>query len=157
MLLQEFKEQQAAPPVRKDKSCSCGGLCHIVIKIKAEWSFPRILMPDGFVCVGKEHEVFFTAKSGNFLEIIENTAHISPGSVYCEFSETANTVEAQLFGFLDALLREKVKTGQRQEAIGKSCGGIEHIIIVTRKQLSVSPGEPEYHGEVYPDFRPLTG
>ena len=102
-------------------------------------------MSNGFVCVGEEHEVFFSAKSGNFLEIIENTAHIPPGSVNCEFSETANAFEAQLFGFLDALLREKVKTGQRQEAVGKSCGGIEHIIIVTRKQFSVSPGKPEYH------------
>ena len=138
--------------MRKDKSRSCGGPCHIVIKIEAEWSFARILMPDGFVCVGEEHEVLFTAKSANFLEIIENSAHISPGGVYGEFSETANAVEAQLFGFLDAILREEVKTGQRQEAVGKSCGGVEHIIVVTRKQLSVSPGKPEYYREVYPVF-----
>jgi len=79
------------------------------------------------------------------LEIVEETFHIPAGGVNGEFSEATGTIDEQLFGILDAPLREKVKTGQRQEAVRESCGGIEHIVIVTREQLDGSPRKPEYH------------
>jgi hypothetical protein len=109
-------------------------------------------MPDGFVCVGEEHEVFFTAKNGNLLEIVEDTVHIPAGGVNGKFSEAPDTIGERLFRLLDAPLRKKVKTGQRQKAVGESCCGIEHIIIVACEQLSGSPRKPEYHRPVYPVF-----
>jgi hypothetical protein len=109
-------------------------------------------MSDWFVCVGEEHEVFFTAKNGNLLEIVEDKVHIPASGVNSKFAEAPDTVDEHLFRDLYAPLREKVKTGQRQKAIGESRGGIEHIIIVTREQLSGSPRKPEYHRPVYPVF-----
>ena len=69
------------------------------------------LYPDihanGFVCVDEEHEVFFTAKNGNLLEIVEEKVHIPASGVNGEFSEAPDAIEEQLFRLLDAPLRER--------------------------------------------------
>jgi len=150
--LQKFEKEQTTAPVGKDECGSSGGRCHVIVEIKAEWSFTGIFMPDGFVCVREEYEVFFTAKNSNLLEIVENKVHIPASGINGEFSEAPDTVEEHLFRLLDAPLREKVKTAQRQEAVMESCGGSEHIIIVTSEQFGGSPWKPEYHRPIYPVF-----
>ncbi len=152
LFLHKFEKEKTTAPVRKDECGSSGGPCHVIVEIKSEWSFTRIFTPDGFVCVGEEHEVFFTAKNGNLLEIVEDKVHIPAGGVNGEFSEAPDTIEEHLFRLLNAPLREKVETGQRQESVRESCSGIEHIIIVTREQFSGAPWKPEHHRPVYAVF-----
>ena len=83
------------------------------------------------------------------LEIVENTFHIPAAGVNGEFSEAAKTLQTKFFRLFHTPFREKVKAGQRQEAVGESCSGVQHVVIVTLEQTGGSPGEAEYHRAVY--------